>query len=134
MPAQSDPVAVPNRNVEYRLSVFGLTDLQVGRAEGGLDVIALRIDEYQPMGLPLYLPAQDQGHLTTRIIDVRCENPIPDDAPELTPFEDILWKSMLKMSSVPLRSRIYVRLLFKKTSEAIFHRTALILKMLSNLQ
>jgi hypothetical protein len=91
-------------------------------------------DEYQPMGLPLYLPAQDQGHLTTRIIDVRCENPIPDDTPELTPFEDILWKNMLKMSSVPLRSRIYVRLLFKKTSEAIFHRTALILKMLSNLQ
>jgi uncharacterized alpha-E superfamily protein len=41
----------------------------------------------------------ERADMTTRIIDVRCENPIPDDAPELTPFEDILWMSMLKSLS-----------------------------------
>ncbi|MET0065746.1 MAG: alpha-E domain-containing protein [Candidatus Thiodiazotropha sp.] len=41
----------------------------------------------------------ERADMTTRIIDVRCENPIPDDAPELAPFEDILWMSMLKSLS-----------------------------------
>lgn len=41
----------------------------------------------------------ERADMTTRIVDVRAENPIPDDAPELTPFEDILWMSMLKSLS-----------------------------------
>ncbi len=41
----------------------------------------------------------ERADMTTRIIDVRSENPIPDDAPELSPFEDILWMSMLKSLS-----------------------------------
>lgn len=34
--------------------------------------------------------------MTTRIIDVKSENPIPDDAPELHPFQDMLWMSMME--------------------------------------
>ncbi len=41
----------------------------------------------------------ERADMTTRIIDVRSENPIPSDAPELSPFEDILWMSMLKSLS-----------------------------------
>jgi uncharacterized alpha-E superfamily protein len=41
----------------------------------------------------------ERADMTTRIIDVRSENPIPADAPELVPFEDILWMSMLKSLS-----------------------------------
>lgn len=41
----------------------------------------------------------ERADMTTRIIDVRSENPIPDEAPELVPFEDILWMSMLKSLS-----------------------------------
>jgi uncharacterized alpha-E superfamily protein len=41
----------------------------------------------------------ERADMTTRIIDVRSENPIPADAPELAPFEDILWMSMLKSLS-----------------------------------
>ncbi|MGD8913831.1 MAG: alpha-E domain-containing protein [Candidatus Thiodiazotropha sp.] len=41
----------------------------------------------------------ERADMTTRIIDVRSENPIPADAPELRPFEDILWMSMLKSLS-----------------------------------
>ncbi|MES9854447.1 MAG: alpha-E domain-containing protein [Candidatus Thiodiazotropha sp. L084R] len=41
----------------------------------------------------------ERADMTTRIIDVRSENPIPEDAPELAPFEDILWMSMLKSLS-----------------------------------
>jgi len=38
----------------------------------------------------------ERADMTTRIIDVRAENTIPDDVPELKPFEDMLWMSMLK--------------------------------------
>jgi uncharacterized alpha-E superfamily protein len=38
----------------------------------------------------------ERADMTTRIIDVRAENTIPEDAPELKPFEDMLWMSMLK--------------------------------------
>jgi uncharacterized alpha-E superfamily protein len=38
----------------------------------------------------------ERADMTTRIIDVRSENTIPDDVPELKPFEDMLWMSMLK--------------------------------------
>jgi len=41
----------------------------------------------------------ERADMTTRIVDVRSENPIPADAPELSPFEDILWMSMLKSLS-----------------------------------
>ena len=41
----------------------------------------------------------ERADMTTRIIDVRAENTIPSDAPELRPFEDILWMSMLKSLS-----------------------------------
>jgi uncharacterized alpha-E superfamily protein len=38
----------------------------------------------------------ERADMTTRIIDVRAENTIPDDVPELKPFEDMLWMSMLR--------------------------------------
>ncbi len=38
----------------------------------------------------------ERADMTTRIIDVRSENTIPDDVPELKPFEDMLWMSMLR--------------------------------------
>lgn len=41
----------------------------------------------------------ERADMTTRIIDVRSENTIPDDVPELKPFEDMLWMSMLKSLS-----------------------------------
>lgn len=41
----------------------------------------------------------ERADMTTRIIDVRAENTIPDDVPELKPFEDMLWMSMLKSLS-----------------------------------
>ena len=41
----------------------------------------------------------ERADMTTRIIDVRSENTIPDDAPELRPFQDMLWMSMLKSLS-----------------------------------
>jgi uncharacterized alpha-E superfamily protein len=41
----------------------------------------------------------ERADMTTRIIDVRSENTIPEDVPELRPFEDMLWMSMLKSLS-----------------------------------
>lgn len=41
----------------------------------------------------------ERADMTTRIIDVRSENIIPDDVSELKPFEDMLWMSMLKSLS-----------------------------------
>lgn len=41
----------------------------------------------------------ERADMTTRIIDVRSENTIPDDVPELKPFEDMVWMSMLKSLS-----------------------------------
>jgi uncharacterized alpha-E superfamily protein len=41
----------------------------------------------------------ERADMTTRIIDVRSENTIPDDVPELRPFQDMLWMSMLKSLS-----------------------------------
>ena len=37
--------------------------------------------------------------MTTRIINVKSENPIPEDALELRPYEDMLWMSMLECLS-----------------------------------
>lgn len=41
----------------------------------------------------------ERADMTTRIIDVRAENTLPDNAPELKPFEDMLWMSMLRSLS-----------------------------------
>jgi uncharacterized alpha-E superfamily protein len=41
----------------------------------------------------------ERADMTTRIIDVRSENTVPDDVPELKPFEDMLWMSMLRSLS-----------------------------------
>lgn len=41
----------------------------------------------------------ERADMTTRIINVRSENTIPDDVPELKPFEDMLWMSILKSLS-----------------------------------
>lgn len=41
----------------------------------------------------------ERADMTTRIIDVRSENTVPDDVPELRPFSDMLWMSMLKSLS-----------------------------------
>jgi uncharacterized alpha-E superfamily protein len=68
----------------------------------------------------------ERADMTTRIIDVRSENPIPDDAPEISPFEDILWMSMLKSLSayqmyrqhmqVRIRRREVLKFLFQSES------------------
>jgi uncharacterized alpha-E superfamily protein len=41
----------------------------------------------------------ERADMTTRIINVKSENPIPEDAPELRPYEDMLWMSMLECLS-----------------------------------
>ncbi len=41
----------------------------------------------------------ERADMTTRIIDVRFETTLPQDIPELRPFEDMLWMSMLKSLS-----------------------------------
>jgi uncharacterized alpha-E superfamily protein len=41
----------------------------------------------------------ERADMTTRIIDVKAENPIPDDAPELRPYQNMLWMSMLESLS-----------------------------------
>lgn len=38
----------------------------------------------------------ERADMTTRIINVKSENPIPEDTPELTPYQDMLWMSMLE--------------------------------------
>jgi uncharacterized alpha-E superfamily protein len=38
----------------------------------------------------------ERADMTTRIIDVRSANLLPDDAPELRPFDNIQWMSVLK--------------------------------------
>lgn len=38
----------------------------------------------------------ERADMTTRIINVQSVNPIPDDAPDLRPFEDVLWMCMLE--------------------------------------
>jgi len=41
----------------------------------------------------------ERGDMTTRIIDVRSDFSVPEDMPELRPFEDMLWMSILKSLS-----------------------------------
>jgi uncharacterized alpha-E superfamily protein len=41
----------------------------------------------------------ERADMTTRIINVKSENPIPEDVPELRPYEDMLWMSMLECLS-----------------------------------
>lgn len=38
----------------------------------------------------------ERADMTTRIINVKSESPIPDHAPELAPYQDMLWMSMLE--------------------------------------
>jgi len=38
----------------------------------------------------------ERADMTTRIVNVKSENPIPDDVTELRPFSDVLWMSMLE--------------------------------------
>ncbi len=41
----------------------------------------------------------ERADMTTRIIDVRSDNTVPKDVPEIRPFEDMLWMSILKSLS-----------------------------------
>lgn len=38
----------------------------------------------------------ERAEMTTRIVDVKGDNPIPDDIIELHPFENVLWMSILE--------------------------------------
>ncbi|MEJ2622607.1 MAG: alpha-E domain-containing protein [Candidatus Thiodiazotropha sp.] len=64
----------------------------------------------------------ERADMTTRIIDVRSENPIPEAAPELAPFEDILWMSMLKSLSAHqmYRQHMQVRINRKDVLQFLF--------------
>jgi uncharacterized alpha-E superfamily protein len=64
----------------------------------------------------------ERADMTTRIVDVRSENPIPDDAPELSPFEDILWMSMLKSLSAyqMYRQHMQVRIRRREVLKFLF--------------
>ncbi|MCG7946913.1 MAG: alpha-E domain-containing protein [Candidatus Thiodiazotropha taylori] len=64
----------------------------------------------------------ERADMTTRIIDVRSENPLPEEAPELTPFEDILWMSMLKSLSAHqmYRQHMQVRINRKDVLQFLF--------------
>jgi uncharacterized alpha-E superfamily protein len=64
----------------------------------------------------------ERADMTTRIIDVRSENPIPEEAPELAPFEDILWMSMLKSLSAHqmYRQHMQVRINRKDVLQFLF--------------
>jgi uncharacterized alpha-E superfamily protein len=57
----------------------------------------------------------ERADMTTRIIDVRSENPIPEEAPELAPFEDILWMSMLKSLSAYQMYRQHMQVRIRRT-------------------
>ena len=41
----------------------------------------------------------ERAEMTTRILNVHSEKPIPDDMNELDPYQDLLWMSMLKSLS-----------------------------------
>jgi uncharacterized alpha-E superfamily protein len=41
----------------------------------------------------------ERADMTTRIIDVRSDYTVPEDMPELRPFEDMIWMSILKSLS-----------------------------------
>ena len=67
----------------------------------------------------------ERADMTTRIINVRSTNPIPEDAQELRPFNDTLWMSMLEsleayqMYRMSMQARInradVLAFLFRKT-------------------
>ncbi|MCG7902607.1 MAG: alpha-E domain-containing protein [Candidatus Thiodiazotropha lotti] len=64
----------------------------------------------------------ERADMTTRIIDVRPENPLPEEAPELAPFEDIQWMSMLKSLSAyqMYRQHMQVRINRKDVLQFLF--------------
>ncbi len=68
----------------------------------------------------------ERADMTTRIIDVRAENTIPDDAPELKPFEDMLWMSMLKSLSgyQMYRQSMQIRIQRNDVLKFLFMRTS----------
>lgn len=68
----------------------------------------------------------ERADMTSRIINVRSENPIPEDAPELTPFEDILWVSMLRSLSAHqmYRQHMQVRISRIDVLQFLFRTTA----------
>ncbi len=41
----------------------------------------------------------ERSEMTTRILNVQSDNPVPDEMTELDPFQDMLWMSMLKSLS-----------------------------------
>lgn len=63
------------------------------RHAGMLDASLMRDAGYQFLTIGRNLERAD---MTTRIVDVRTENLLPDEAPELRPFETIQWMSVLK--------------------------------------
>ena len=66
------------------------------RLTGMLDSTMIRDAGYQFMRIGRNLERAD---MTTRIVDVRTESLLPDDAPDLRPFESIQWVSVLQSLS-----------------------------------
>ncbi len=64
--------------------------------------------------------------MTTRIINVKSENPIPEDAPELRPYQDMLWMSMLESLSAyqMYRQTMQVRINRIDVLNFLFRKTA----------
>lgn len=63
------------------------------RHAGMLDATMMRDAGYQFMTIGRNLERAD---MTTRIVDVRTESLLPEETPELRPFETIQWMSVLK--------------------------------------
>lgn len=63
------------------------------RHAGMLDASLMRDAGYQFLTIGRNLERAD---MTTRIVDVRTDNLLPDEAPGLRPFETIQWMSVLK--------------------------------------
>ncbi|MGD2118469.1 MAG: alpha-E domain-containing protein [Chromatiales bacterium] len=74
---------------DYLLGIIGDLQLMTGLMAGTMN----HDTAYHFLNLGKKLERAD---MTTRIIDVKAENPIPDDVPELHPFQDMLWMSMLE--------------------------------------
>jgi uncharacterized alpha-E superfamily protein len=68
----------------------------------------------------------ERADMTTRIINVKSENPIPEDAPELRPYEDMLWMSMLECLSAyqMYRQSMQVRINRIDVLSFLFRKTA----------
>ena len=62
----------------------------------------------------------ERADMTTRILNVKSENPIPEDALELHPFEDVLWMSMLESLSAYQMYRQSMQVRISRTAVLTF--------------